>query len=203
MNRRRFLAMAGGAVTTALVYPQKVAAAWRCTGFNQFGIQECEVGVLSAVMPVTAQQEDSQWCWAACIEMVFRYYGYRVRQQRIVSDTWGSLVNMPGRPDQILANLNRPWIDDRKRKFAVMGDAYSANPLTAANDLSDNMPLIIGTHSHAVVLTAMRLARNVQGRLSVLAAMVRDPWPGRGRRLLTPQEWMGVSFAARIRVVPR
>ena len=38
------------------------------------------------------------------------------------------------------------------------------------------------------------------GNGSVQAATIRDPWPGQGKRAVTPQEWNGISFAVRIRV---
>lgn len=142
----------------------------------------------------------SQWCWAACIEMVFRYYGHPVDQADIVSQTWGGLVNNPGRPDQILANLNRPWRDQRGRVFRAYGDVFSANPQTAAADLAQDAPLIIGTLGHAMVLTGMSFLNDVRGGGSVQSAVVRDPWPGNGRRVLSAREWYSTNFLARIRV---
>lgn len=72
--------------------------------------------------------------------------------------------------------------------------------MTAAQDLTNNMPLIIGTMGHAMVLTSLRYARDVNGNGQVNAAIVRDPWPNRGRRVLTAQEWYSTSFLVRIRV---
>jgi hypothetical protein len=82
----------------------------------------------------------------------------------------------------------------------VQGDVFSANAITAAQDLSANMPLIVGAMGHAMVLTALTYWRDVYGRGQVVDAVVRDPWPGRGRRSLTPQEWYSVNFLIRIRV---
>jgi hypothetical protein len=77
---------------------------------------------------------------------------------------------------------------------------YSANPITAAQDLAQDMPLIIGTMGHAMVLTALSYVLDRSGNGSVTAAIVRDPWPDRGRRVLSAQEWYRASFLARIRV---
>ena len=187
----------------SLAIPDSARGRLRCGPFNFQGIQECEAGIDSSIARVTVgsrRQYLSQWCWAACIEMVFRYYGFRVSQARIVQETWGSIVNLPGYPRQILRNLNRNWIDDRGREFGVIGDMYSANPITASQDLAQDMPLIIGTTGHAMVLTSLRYLRNQFGNGEVTAAVVRDPWPGRGRRILSPQEWYGTNFLARIRV---
>ena len=199
MNRRKALVLTALPVVIAT---ETASARLRCGQWNVRGVQQCEAGIDSRIASVTvnAEQHLSQWCWAACIEMVFRYYGFHVPQARIVSETWGGIVNLPGRPDQIMANLNRPWVDERGRRFSVAGDVYTANPMTAAQDLAANMPLIIGTGGHAMVLTSLAYDRDWYGGGVVTSAVVRDPWPDKGRRNLTPQEWHGTRFLARIRV---
>ena len=111
-------------------------------------------------------------------------------------------MNLPGQPSQILGNLNRSWTDASGRSFGVSGNSYSANAVTASQDLANNMPLIIGTMGHAMVLTSLIYDRHVSGQGDVVSAIVRDPWPGRGRRVLSRQEWYRTSFLARIRVYP-
>lgn len=203
MTRREFLT-SSGVLTIAALLPSLSQARLTCGPFVPPGVQQCEAGIDSSIAHVTAAavggQHLSQWCWAACIEMVFRYYGHRVHQERIVAETWGGIVNLPGQPGHILANLNRRWIGDDGETFSVTGDVYSANPITAAQDLSQDMPLIIGTLGHAMVLTSLVYVRDGFGRGNVNAAIVRDPWPDRGRRVLSPQEWFSTSFLARIRV---
>ena len=175
-----------------------------CTNFNYQGFQQCEAGIDSGVVGIAAAsvggQHLSQWCWAASIETVFRYYGFNVPQKTIVQQTWGQIVNLPAQPNVILANLNRSWQDSNGRYFSVSGETYSANPITAAQDLSQNMPLIIGTLGHAMVLTSLQYTRDQWGNGWVTSAVVRDPWPGRGRRILSAQEWYSTSFLARIRI---
>jgi hypothetical protein len=205
MDRRKFLKLSTGATAVgALGLSGTSNALLNCTNFNFQGIQQCEAGIDSRIAHIGAAsvggQHMNQWCWAACIEMVFRYYGLVVPQGVIVQQTWGGIVNLPGQPHQILANLNRPWRDAHGRNFRVSGDAFSANPITASQDLSRNMPLIIGTMGHAMVLTSLQYARDPNGNGRVTSAIVRDPWPGKGRRVLSPQEWYNTSFLARIRV---
>lgn len=205
MDRRKFLKVGSSSLALgALGLSNTASALLHCTPFNFQGIQQCEAGIDSRLAHVSAAsvggQHMTQWCWAACIEMVFRYYGLHVPQETIVQQTWGGIVNLPGQPNQILANLNRPWRDSRGRGFYVSGDAFSANPMTATQDLSNDMPLIIGTMGHAMVLTSLTYVRDQFGRGDVTAAVVRDPWPGNGRRVLSAQEWYNTSFLARIRV---
>lgn len=205
MDRRDFLKLGSSSLALgALGLSNSGFALVNCSPFDFQGIQQCEAGIDSGLAHVSAAsvggQHMNQWCWAACIEMVFRYYGLRVPQAAIVQQTWGRIVNLPGQPQQILANLNRPWRDASGRGFYVSGDAFSANHVTAAQDLANNMPLIIGAMGHAMVLTSLQYVRDQYGRGNVTAAVVRDPWPGRGRRVLSAQEWYSTSFLARIRV---
>ncbi|MDH5824964.1 papain-like cysteine protease family protein [Luteimonas sp. RD2P54] len=191
------LVLGAGAVSTM----SPAYAELQCGPWVHPGVQRCHAGLNSQLAFISAkQQRNSQWCWAACIEMVFRYYGYVVPQERIVSETWGSLVNMPGYPGQILANLNRPWQDDFGRRFGVSGDSFTANPITASQDLAGGRPLIIGSMGHAMVLTAVTFDRDSHGNGQVVSAIVRDPWEDRGRRILTAQEWFATTFLARISV---
>ncbi len=166
-------------------------------------IQRCTAGIDSLdLQQAQTYQHANEWCWAACISMVFDYYGHTVSQERIVSEVWGQIVNMPGQPGQILGSLNRRWKDDDGELFTSRGDSISANNFNAVKDLQNDQPLIIGALGHAMVLTALTGDTNVQtGAWQIVQAVVRDPWPGNGgRRTLSPQEWFNVNFGARIRV---
>ena len=166
----------------------------------------CEVGIdpliASNAASAVGGQHLNQWCWAACIEMVFRCYGYIVPQADIVKQTWGAIVNLPATPSQILSSLNGLWVDDNGRRFLVSGDVLSASLVTAAQDLSQDMPLIIGTMGHAMVLTSLRWLTDVYGESLVTDAVVRDPWSNVGKRVLSDKEWYSTSFLARIRIFP-
>jgi len=196
MRRRELLFYAG----TTLSLPGLVSARQSCGPVVPPGRQFCQVGIDSSVASVTAAQRANEWCWAASIETIFRYYGHPVRQERIVAEAWGRIVDLPGGPQQIMRSLNRHWRDDNDDEFDVSADAYSANAVTASQDLANDMPLVIGTMGHAMVLTAMTFVQDAYGNGQVVEARVRDPWPGRGLRVLSPQEWYSVSFLARIRV---
>jgi hypothetical protein len=169
-------------------------------------LSQYEVGIDPLIASITALavggQHLSQWCWAACIETVFRYYGYIVPQADIVKQTWGVIVNRPADLSEILSNLNRLWVDDNGRRFLVSGDVLSANLVTAAQDLSQDMPLILGIMGHAMVLTSLRWSTDVYGESIVTDAVVRDPSPNVGRRILRIEELNSNSFLTRIRLFP-
>lgn len=175
----------------------------QCTPYDMNGIQHCMAGIESGILDVTAndRQHATEWCWAASIEAVFSYYGHTVSQEEIVKQMFGSVVNMPGQPNVILSALNRTWTDDNGNTFQVTANSISATPATAAQDLSTDNPLIIGTLGHAMVLTALEYNHDSYGRGNVTSAIVRDPWPyNPQKRILSPQEWFNTSFLARIRV---
>ncbi len=164
-------------------------------------IEVCTAGISSITFKQAFQQQN-EWCWAACISMVFEYYHHAVDQQRIVKETWGTVADMPGMPRDIMRDLNKRWTDDAGRAFECQGDVLSANANTAIQDLIDDHPLIIGAFGHATVLTAITSeVDTATSQYEIQQVIVRDPWPGSGgRRPLSPMEWRGINFAARIRV---
>ena len=64
-------------------------------------------------------QHMNVWCWAACISMVFAYYRHPVSQPRIVAETWGDIVNLPGRPDQMLIRIRGHLLSARPLSLLI------------------------------------------------------------------------------------
>jgi len=199
--------MLGGAV--AAVASERSGAVIRCTEYDGRGFQQCEAGIDQRLRTVQAEQDLSQWCWAAVISAIFRYHGFWVSQPQVVGETFGRLVNLPAFGPQIVAAINRPWIDEGGRRFVshgiVLWDADAgigglAATGEASRELAAGYPLILGTTGHAVVLTGLIYDRNEQGRGSPDVAIVYDPWPGRGRRTLSRTEWLATRFLAKVRV---
>jgi Papain-like cysteine protease AvrRpt2 len=207
MNRRNWIQAVGVAAGAGLV-TSRLRGALQCgPPLAPWGVQACVAGIPEDRSNVIfAYQQASEWCWAACIQMVFSYWGHPIQQQEIVRQTWGVITNMPAQPEQIVQDLNREWKDSRGKRFTSAGDCFSASGVTTAQDLAGDMPLIIGSMgpgstSHAMVLTAVSYKRAQNGQGQVTGAQVRDPWPGNGgRRPLTPQEAASTMLLARIRV---
>jgi len=171
------------------------------TAMGVHPVEVCTAGIPSITFK-QAYQEMNEWCWAACISMVFEFYHHPVDQRRIVKETWGVVTDMPVAPESILRDLNREWKDESGKRFVCHGDMLSVNLNTAIKDLQDGHPLIIGALGHATVLTAMTAAVDtVTTQYVIQQVIVRDPWPGDGgKRQLTPMEWASINFAARIRL---
>lgn len=151
----------------------------------------CEAGISMDRLPtVYAFQRMNQWCWAASLEMIFAYYGYRVSQEQIVTATFGRLVNLPAFTGAVISqNLNRVWVDAGGQRFrSEIRGLYDFNGgILALNDqdivgaLAGERPLLLGNTSHAVVLTAVAYQQTGFGP-RIFNIGVLDPWPGVGLR---------------------
>lgn len=207
MDRRSLFGMMLGSA----LLPTAARAEESCSGPFADGFLRCETGIPSFQF-VSARQSESQWCWAACIEMVAGYYGHNLSQETIVQTVYGRLVNLPAVNWTIINALNRTWIDDDGNEMQtacdIVWDAQSGimrpdAPQVASQYLLNNQPLIVGTLGHAMVLTAVGFVRSAFNPYlgEATHAVVRDPWPGRSpRRLLSPQEWHSIQFLIAPRV---
>lgn len=165
-----------------------------------YDIQECVSGVnfSSFYTSVFQTQNQSQWCWAASISMLFNYNGFEVDQEVLVNEAYGGLVNLPASGYTLSSRLNRNWVDKSGKSFSsrLTGLLDLDTGITRINnnqiitELSNGNPLIIGTAGHAMVLTEVGYNLDSFGNLIGWNYVgVFDPWPGRGARTLSAQEF--------------
>ena len=183
---------------------------------TQLGTQQCTVSVDLNQFTESAfqMQEQSQWCWAASIAMVFAYNGHYVDQARIVSEAYGtSLANLPAYGSTMSAQLNRDWIDNSGREFRsrvnglydFQAGVFGLNNAGIVTSMERGQPLIIGALGHAVVLTSVTYFPTPFGP-NIVAGEAFDPWPGRGYRslsvpeLTTVENGGGLLYAATVDV---
>lgn len=135
-------------------------------------------------------QQKSQWCWAACISMLFDYYDHPLDQRKIVASIYGidpasRLPNLPKNGIDIARQLNRNWIDDNGFPFQVrLTAAYDAalginqmnNQWIIQSLITDN-PIIIGTRGHAMIVARIKYIDTFYGP-NIQSVEVFDPWPG-------------------------
>lgn len=147
------------------------------------------VGIPSGQMDFfVASQEESQWCWAASIQMVLNYYGVSIDQAQIVrrtygTDPYGILPDWGGSFQAITANLNNWSMDNYGRYYRVIASVYSGppDPSVLIQELSQGRPIIIGYQNgynsgHAIVITAVGVIPTYAGPM-VQTIVARDPWP--------------------------
>jgi hypothetical protein len=147
------------------------------------------VGIPSNIMNYfVADQKNSNWCWAASIQMVLNYYGVSITQPQIVARTYGlnpngPLPNWTGSFSAITANLNNWNVDNLGKPYTVAASLNWGAPTPAVllQELSQGRPVIVGYKSgpnsgHAVVITAANYDMSPMGPI-IQSVVARDPWP--------------------------
>lgn len=71
-----------------------------------------------------SSQRNSNWCWAASLQMIFNYYNVNITQEQIVERSYGTdpngeLPNWTGNFQVITSNLNNWNVDNEGRQYAV------------------------------------------------------------------------------------
>jgi hypothetical protein len=156
-----------------------------------------------------SEQQNSQWCWAASIQMILKYYGVEVSQDEIVqrsygSDPLGNLPNWPGSWQTITANLNNWGVDDNGSQYVVSAQmgAGPPHPGVLLQELSQEHPVLLAYMStpnsgHAVVGTAA--SYTPPGMVNTI--VVRDPWPSAQNKLNNGRnEYDGAVLASRMQM---
>jgi hypothetical protein len=126
------------------------------------------------------RQIESNWCWAASVQMVLNMAHIPVSQGEIVRRTFGRQENLPATGRQMMQALDG-WsaIANGKRVLirAFIEPSYDQILL----DLYLNYPVILilkfgDRIGHAVVITAARYKVS-GGKKQIQYFLVRDPWP--------------------------
>jgi len=158
-------------------------------GQQTFGQQVTCVGIRSDNFNYfSSSQRNSNWCWAASLQMIFNYYGVNITQEQIVArsygiDSSGNLPNWTGSFQVITQNLNNWSMDNLGRQYIVSASLNWGAPTPAylIEELSAQQPILIGYRSspssgHAVVITACSYIQTTSGPF-IQTIVVRDPWP--------------------------
>jgi len=150
------------------------------------------------------RQLESNWCWAASVQMVLNLAHIPVTQEQIVKRVFGRQENMPATAVQIMKAIDG-WssIYDGKKVVVtafiepsfdqILLDLYLNYPVILALKLGDKI-------GHAVVITAAKF-RIVNGRKQILYFLVRDPWPKNpSSEKLGPQLFKDIKGAIGVRI---
>lgn len=155
------------------------------------------------------RQRMQNWCWAACIQMVLNYHGLHVEQEKIVEQVFGTQVDMPAQPHQILAAL-RGWAPDTRGRYSeIVADNANLDQASIIQDLEYRWPLIVGLsgatpgqQGHAYVLTGAYYVLNDNNQPEIYKVVLRDPYPTQMSRIeMTAAEFVPrCAFATRVHV---
>lgn len=183
------------------------------------GVEICEASACTFLASVAPHaQEETNWCWAACLEMAFSCLGNRVTQETIVQATWGDIRNAPLSPADIVKTVNREYVNNMggrfKPKAKLLDRTFTIfTDIGAIAETFDHVaagkPAIVGTlnpggSGHATMLTDLAVRRANRGAVPELySARVYDPWFGRGSQAFTREDWNRSPFIVLVDLSPR
>lgn len=192
-----------------LVSSFSIASGQSCMQYGQnyfgCGIPSTEFEFLRARSVNQGAQIQSNWCWAACIQMVLNYHGLYVSQLDAVKKIYGSpYVNRPANERQILHALNGWAPDSRGRVSGINAYGGYTSVQEIINGLSRKWPLIVGLSNpsggigHAYVLTGIYYSNQYDYYGNIIGVLpdkvvLRDPWPQNPSK----QEMSWVEFQQR------
>jgi len=126
------------------------------------------------------RQLESNWCWAASVQMVLNMAHIPVTQKQIVKRVFGRQENSPANAVQIMKALDG-WSSMYDGKRVVIAAFIEPSYEQILLDLYLNYPVILALKfgnkiGHAVVITAAKY-KVINGKKQILYFLVRDPWP--------------------------
>jgi hypothetical protein len=218
VGRRRLVLGAPIAVAAGVLSPFCLA---EHTCIAEGSGQSCDAKIKTgAFSRVSATQKTLLWCWAATLEMIFRWKGKNIRQEDIVIQTFGSAQVAAANPIVLINAVNRTYRDRSGASFSVsariwgpdFGVAQIDNG-TLISSLSAERPLVVCNTSHMMALVGINYLR-FGGAIQVRQAWVADPMISGsvtdsmgamklapGFRYLFPPEMIPVTIGGQLRFV--
>ena len=147
------------------------------------GIPTEEFNSIQARSMNAGKQMQSNWCWAASIQMVLNYHGLFTDQIHIVKRLYGhTLQNGTATEDQILMSLSNWSQFQQGKSYKVIAESGPSSVHAIVQELANKWPLIVGVKTleggHALVLTGIIYQVTPSGELQPRSVELRDPWPG-------------------------
>ncbi len=127
------------------------------------------------------RQRKQNWCWAASVQMTLNMAGIRVTQEQVVERIYGSDIDKPGTPQDII-NALTGWAPTINGTIALLNPRPLIDDAEMIDDLSLGWPLIVGLRNpdgsgHAEVITAITYSMLPNGAPAFQSVVLRDPWP--------------------------
>jgi hypothetical protein len=198
-----------------------IGAGFALAAASTLKAQQCGQGICRAQVDMPKlfsaihTQQCPEWCWAACVSMIFHFYGHPVSQQQIVRQMFGNVVCLPaGFTRRIGEALSRTWTDDNGDRFTSRvvaafdpeNNIFAMNNMTVIEELSSDHPLLYCNTAHAMINYAVEYIPTRMGP-NVRTVRVVDPWPSSPRlHALSPVEMIPsiqggrMNFLATVRI---
>ena len=137
--------------------------------------------------PYDAKQEKSNWCWAACVQMVLHYQGIHIKQEELVRRVKGSARNEGGTASDMAQAADGWQVNGKvlKARFINRSGVPGVSK-HLIDDLANKYPIIVGLDiprqrdGHAYVLTAIYYYtdnNDANGPKTPYKVILRDPSP--------------------------
>lgn len=155
-------------------------------------------------------QRNTNWCWAACVQMVLNYQGVDAQQEEIVKRVKGDLINDGGTEDEIVKGANL-W-ELGGHKISARYEQYyckecknympDINLQGIIDELFYKSPMIVRLsvpkeHPRSVwVMTGLIFSREGKD-IYPKKVILRDPWPESDSR----QELEWKEFSNRLKSI--
>ncbi|MCC8176511.1 MAG: C39 family peptidase [Bacteroidales bacterium] len=152
-----------------------------------------------------ATQQNQNWCWAACVQMVLAYQGVAISQDEIVTSVFGWPADKGGTAYDIVNAVNSSGRGLRAKAESPSGKSK----LSFIDDLAKRYPLIVGLYvpgqstGHAWVMTGIVFTTNADGTMVYPRRVIlRNPWPYRsGQSQADREELDWAEFISRVHTI--
>lgn len=132
----------------------------------------------------SGRQRETQWCWAACVQMICAAQGIKYDQENVVKVAMGMKINVGGTILDFLNALSEEGTQENGQPIQLQ-PKFTQKYADVMNDLDKKLPLIGAfvvpgeKFGHAMVITGMNLVYNKQILdYEKSHVCLFDPWPG-------------------------
>lgn len=153
-----------------------------------FGQREIKVQIPSRQLNNVYQQQRGNWCWAASISTLLKYYGYDISQEKVVQtafrlDSYENLPDIGVTAETINYCLNGLGIDSNGKRFRIQSKEWIGIPSSwrLIKELRAKHPVLVAykncpSSGHAVLLTGCTYRDTPKGPV-ITSLTVSDPIP--------------------------
>ncbi len=130
-----------------------------------------------------SKQKRSNWCWAACLQMMFAYNQIPLSQQQIAKQFYGNLSNRSASILQISRFLDEISIPKRFMVRKIQSEFGSFNHTQIIEELKQKRVLIVGLENqngyggHLYVLSKVYYSLEKNQQPTIHKAILFDPLP--------------------------
>lgn len=176
MERRTFM-------TYSMLSALSLAAKSSLATYKDCNNKGCALGISSdEFKPHARYQKAHNLCWAAVIESIFSWYGYKLDQLAVVQQVFGMVANVPSGPG-LPAHLNRDYITGNGKKVSIKSKIYfpemgltEIDNLDVIAALEAGKPCVYVTPTHMMTLIGISFQTLGGNQVKVLQARLMDPF---------------------------